>query len=244
MARRRFFTEAISGDRATLHGPAAEHLRKVLRVERGQRFELSDGRRAWLAEVADFGKGVVHFALLEELPVEELPVDLHLFAALIKFDHWEWMLEKATELGVSRVVPVVTARCEHGLERAAGKRRTRWERILIESAQQCRRTRLMELAEVMPLRKALAEPAVWRFRLEEAEAQPLLRSMPAQPCREDRIAILVGPEGGWTEAERMEANEHGWQPVSLGPLILRAETASIAAAAVASAAWMSGTAED
>ena len=238
MARRRFYVEVVTGGSAEITGPAAQHLRKVLRVEPGQRYEITDGRQAYLAEVTGFRKGSVSLDVLEELPAELLPVELELRAALVKFDHFEWMIEKATELGVVRIVPVIAVRSEHGLEKAALKRSERWRRIAVEAAQQCRRTTVPEIAGVARHRDAIREEATYRFVLEESEAPPFLDRLPAGRRRSDRVALLVGPEGGWTDEEREAAQAAGWQPVSLGPLILRAETAAIAGLSVVNAAWL------
>jgi 16S rRNA (uracil1498-N3)-methyltransferase len=161
-----------------------------------------------------------------------------LLAALIKFDHFEWTIEKATELGVERIVPVIAARSEHGLDRAAGKRLPRWRKIALEASQQSRRAFLPEIADPVPMRRAIAEPAGHRYLLDEAPGHPLAAELPDSRTAEDRVALLVGPEGGWTEEERGACREAGWKPVSLGPFILRAETAAAAALAVVTAAWL------
>ena len=139
MSRRRFFVDEPRNGRARISGDRALHLTRVLRVEPGQRFELSDNHQLYLAEVELARKHEVVFHILEPLPFPEPSVRLHLLAALTKFDHFEWMLEKATELGVETVAPVNTERSEKGLERAAVKRAERWNRILLEASQQSRR---------------------------------------------------------------------------------------------------------
>jgi len=210
----------------------------VLRVEKGHRYEISDNRQLYLAEVEVARKEHVVFQVLEKLPPRPLPVRLHLLAALIKFDHFEWMLEKATELGVERVTPVVATRSEHGLDKAAFKRAERWRKILKESAQQCRRSHLPELA---PLAQWKQVPALDGPRLlleEEPGAPPLLKALPAERRAEDIVQLLVGPEGGWTDDERTALRAAGWQPVSLGPAVLRAETAAVAGLAIIGAAWL------
>src|SRR4030081_600594 len=113
--RRRFFVEEIRNGHAEIGGEDARHLTRVLRVEAGQRYELSDNREVYLAEVEHARKEQVVFRALEKVAAEAAVVRLHLYPALIKFDHFEWMLEKATELGVEIVTPVLAARSEHGL---------------------------------------------------------------------------------------------------------------------------------
>lgn len=234
MARRLFYAQEWKAGRAYLRGETAEHVRRVLRAERGQVYELSDGERVWLGRIEAFGRETVEFALLEELARARVAAPVHLMVALFKFDHFEWMIEKTTELGVERITPVATLRAEKGLEAAAGKRQARWERIAREAGQQSRRVRPPEIGSVISLREALAMNGEARLFLEEASgALPLLRAVNGH---ESCVAVLCGPEGGWDDREREAAREAGWRSVSLGPMILRAETAAVAALAVLLAA--------
>lgn len=242
MARRLFYLDQVRGDTASIHGETAKHMRKVLRVEPGMHVDLSDRTTMWTGEVTGFGKDQVDFRLLETLHPPAPPVVTHLLAAIIKFDHFEWILEKATELGVAAITPVIALRTDHGLDRAAEKRRQRWLRILDESGQQCRRLAPPRLNEPVPLEKAVALDASIRLWLEEESgAPPLLRALPAERRHDQSVALLVGPEGGWDPRERDAARAAAWTPVSLGPQILRAETAAISALAVVNAAWLTGS---
>src|SRR5580698_308139 len=139
MARRRFFVDAVKSGRAQITGPDAHHLARVLRVEPGQQFEISDNQSVYLAEVESARKDLVSFAVREKLEATDPIVCTIVLASLIRFERFEWMLEKATELGVSVVVPVQAERSERGLERAAGKRMSRWNRIAREASEQSRR---------------------------------------------------------------------------------------------------------
>jgi 16S rRNA (uracil1498-N3)-methyltransferase len=235
LARRRFFVDQISDGAAELRGEEARHLTRVLRVEPGQRFEISDNRHAYLAEILEAHGDRVHFRVLEAIASPPAPVLVTLCAALIKFDRFEWTVEKATELGVHRILPVETARSEKGLFEASVKRRDRWIRIARESSQQSRRVTVPEILPAVRFERCLAESAAHRYFLEEAEAPPLLREIPAE--RGESVALLIGPEGGWTDAERAAAIAAPWQPVSLGPLVLRAETAAAVAVALVLNAW-------
>jgi 16S rRNA (uracil1498-N3)-methyltransferase len=236
MARRRFFVDAIQGGAAELRGDDARHLTRVLRVEPGQRYEISDSQAAWLAEVSEARGDRVIFRVIEPVASREPPVRITLAAALIKFDRFEWMIEKATELGVERIVPFRAVRSEKGLLEASARRAPRWSRIARESSQQARRLRAPEILPE-PFEAALAESADYRYFLEESDAPPLLRLLPAGRVPRARAALLLGPEGGWTEDERRKAHDAGWQPASLGPQILRAETAAMAAVAILMNAW-------
>lgn len=244
MARRRFFVDAVRNGQAELEGEAAEHLRRVLRAERGQLFELSDNESVYLAEIEAFGRRRVVFRVLESLDAAEPPVRLTLLAALIKFDRFEWILEKATELGVETIIPVQAQRSEKGLERGAQKRFERWQRIVLEGSQQSRRARVPALSGPRSFESALETSGAYRYVLEEKPGgAPLLVVVPEKSKRRpsDTVCLLVGPEGGWTDMERAKASECGWLPVSLGPQILRTETAAIAALAVLVSAWCART---
>jgi 16S rRNA (uracil1498-N3)-methyltransferase len=238
LARRRFFVDAVRGGAAELRGDEARHLTRVLRVEPGQIFELSDNQRAYLAEVSQARGEHVTFRILEPIDTPAPPVSITLCAGLIKFDRFEWMVEKATELGVARILPVETARSEKGLMEASHKRRERWLRIALEAGQQSRRVTLPEILPSLRFAQALGTGADLRYILEEASAPPLLQAVPERRSGGDRVALLVGPEGGWTDDERREAAAAHWQAVSLGPTVLRAETASTAGLAVLMSAWL------
>jgi 16S rRNA (uracil1498-N3)-methyltransferase len=237
MSRRRFFVQAVRGGAAELRGEEARHLTRVLRVEIGQQYEISDQQSAYLAEIAEARGDRVLFRVLEPIASAELPVQITLLAGLIKFDRFEWMIEKTTELGVARILPVETARSEKGLMEASRKRAERWLRIARESSQQSRRLRAPEIRPAARFAASLREPADYRYRLEETGAPALFRRLRVERTEPAAVALLVGPEGGWTTEEREQAAAAGWEPASLGPQILRAETAATAAIAIVMNAW-------
>ncbi len=206
---------------------------RVLRVEPGQRFEIAADGAVYLAEIAEARGDRVIFQVKEPLDSPPPPVRLTLCAALIKFDRFEWIVEKATELGVERILPVEAARSEKGLFEASRKRTERWQRIARESSQQSRRARLPEILRAVRFEASLATESDLRIFLEEEVAPPLLR---VAPGRVGSAALLLGPEGGWTDHERQMAAAAGWTAASLGPQVLRAETAAIAALAIVMAA--------
>lgn len=213
-------------------GETAHHLGRVLRAEPGQLYELSDGNRVWLARIAEVQGDRVEFSLIEELSSREPSLPTVLLLSVVKFDAFEFALEKATELGVSAIVPLVAARSEKSLLAAAPKRAERWKKILREASQQSRRVRIPELA---PLSKPEAAFSSHSDRLkillsERPEARPLRGILEGQNVRAG-VVLAIGPEGGWTEAEVQRAQTHGFREASLGRLILRTETAVIAALA-------------
>jgi len=237
MARRRFFVDEVRAGRARIAGDDAHHLTRVLRVERGQKFEISDNRNVYLAEVDTARKDLVDFAILERLELAGPPVDVTLFASLIRFERFELLIEKATELGVKTIVPVQAERSEKGLDGAAVKRLPRWKRVAREASEQSRRAQLPEIEPPMPLHDAVRNGNRFRYALEEGDAAPILKVLPGIRRAGDTVALLVGPEGGWTAGERELFTGSDWQPVSLGPSILKTETAALAALAVLMAAW-------
>jgi 16S rRNA (uracil1498-N3)-methyltransferase len=243
MARRRFFVDALRNGLAELHGEDARHLTRVLRVEPGQQYEISDNHAAYLAEIAEARGERVVFRIIEPLPAPHPQAPITLLASIVKFDRFEWIVEKSTELGVERIVPVAATRTEKGLFDASGKRTERWLRIARESSQQSRRVRMPAILPAVRFDRAIAETAEYRCLLDEGfpdvtQAPPLLATLPTERTAADRIAVLLGPEGGWTDAERQLAVASGWRAASLGPNILRTETAAVAAIAILANAWM------
>jgi 16S rRNA (uracil1498-N3)-methyltransferase len=146
--------------------------------------------------------------------------------AVFKFDRMEWAIEKCTELGVARVIPVIAQRTESHLAMAAAKRAERWRRIARESSEQSRRAGAPEICDPMKLKELLGVSAALRIVL--SESQPGLALKDALIPAED-VILALGPEGGWTDAESKLFQDRGWTPASLGQTVLRAETAAIAA---------------
>jgi 16S rRNA (uracil1498-N3)-methyltransferase len=221
-----------------MRGEDAHHLARVLRAQPGQVYEISDGQGAYLAEITEARPALVSFRVLEPVDSKTPSVRVTLCAALIKFDRFEWLVEKATELGVARIVPVETTRSEKGLFEAARKRMERWIRVARESSQQSRRLAVPEIAAPVRFETSLATAAGLRFFLEEGTAPPLWQLLPQERIPGAEAAFLLGPEGGWTDAERERAASAGWLAASLSPQVLRAETAAIAALAILVNAWM------
>lgn len=227
--RRRFFADAVEGAapaRACVRGANAEHLTRVLRAQPGQHYELAHQGRVYLGEIEHASRDEVRFAIVATLPEAAPRPRLELAAALFKFDRFEWMLEKATELGVAALHPLITRRTDPRLAAAATRRAARWQTILFEAAQQSRRADWPALHPCQPLVAWLAAPpAGERCLLSELPGTPAFRA------RTEALVLLTGPEGGWTPEEIEAASAAGFAPVSLGPLVLRCETAILAALA-------------
>src|SRR5258706_11417351 len=206
-----------------MEGEAAHHLGRVLRAQTGQLYELSDGEQVWLGRIESVGRDRLQFALVEELPAVHPGVDLTLLLAVVKFDAFEWAIEKATELGVSTIVPLAAERSEKALLAASTKRAERWNKILVEASQQSRRVRLPILQAVAQPARAFSgypDAAAKIMLSERAGALPLNQILPAGSRRTQAI-LAIGPEGGWTEAEFSAAQAGGFCEASLGKLILR-----------------------
>ena len=231
--RRRFFVQQFTENTAVVEGETAYHLGRVLRAQQGQLYELSDGQRVRLGRIEKVARDRVEFALLEEIPAHQPAIDVTLFLSIVKFDAFEWAIEKATELGVSTIVPLAAARSEKALLASAGKRAERWKRILAEASQQSHRVRVPVLRELEQPAQAFRSHATAPSKVmlsEQPDALPLRQILQAEPSRKQAV-LAIGPEGGWTETEFAAAHASGFREASLGKLILRTETAVAAALA-------------
>jgi 16S rRNA (uracil1498-N3)-methyltransferase len=235
MTRRRWIADKISGGRAALIGEQAEHLARVLRARIGQEFDIVAEGRVRRGRVISVTPEKVEFELGEDLPAAVLP-NITLLLAIFKFDRMEWAIEKVTELGVARIIPLIAKRTDLHLASAAVKRVERWRRIAREAAQQSRRVAPPEIAAPVRLEEALSVNAERRIVLSEAEEQVALKQ--AVAGWKGTLVLAIGPEGGWTSEEERAFHEHGWIAASLGPTILRAETAAVVALGVALAEIM------
>jgi 16S rRNA (uracil1498-N3)-methyltransferase len=223
--RRRFFVEKFNGDRALMEGEAAHHVGRVLRAQPGQVYELSDGSCVRLGRVENVTRDEVGFALLEEIPSHQPALRTTLLLAVVRFDAFEWALEKATELGVGAIVPIAAARSEKGLIAGSAKRAERWQKILAGASEQSRRVRVPGLSEVTRTAAAFhATNAELKILLSERDRAHNLREILAGP-RVTQVSLAIGPEGGWTGEEFTEAAATGFREASMGKLILRTETA-------------------
>jgi len=240
MTRRRWIADKFTDSNASLTGDQALHLARVLRAQPGQIFDVVANGFLRRATVINVTEREVTFELGEELEADAaLPV--HLLLAIIKFDHYEWGLEKLTELGAARITPVIARRTEKHLASAAEKRVERWRRIALEAAKQSRRSDLPRVDDPLPLKQAMAQvSAPVKLLLAETEqenslARELGSDEEVKKLGDAAIALAIGPEGGWAADEMKLFSESGWRHVTLGPRILRAETAAIAALSVCGA---------
>jgi len=248
MTRRRWIADEVTGDAAALVGEHAAHLARVLRAEVGQEFDIATGAEVRLGTIISISDDRVEFALGLAREVKAAP-SITLALAIFKFDRMEWAIEKCTEIGVARIIPIIARRSDAHLATAAVKRHERWERIVRQAAEQSRRSAPPEIAVPIKLEE-LADDGVPpagspRIVLAESLANPIAGPL-AESGEGTRlgdilrlsssaggVALAVGPEGGWADEELAWFRETGWAAASLGSTILRAETAAIIATALA-----------
>jgi 16S rRNA (uracil1498-N3)-methyltransferase len=231
MTRRRWIADEFSDNQAALTGEHAGHLIRVLRARIGQEFDIAAGptiRRGRITHISDTR---VDFELGDEIPAATT-TNLTLLLSIFKFDRMEWAIEKCTELGISRIVPVIARRTDAHLASAASKRVERWRKIVLQAAEQSRRASPPEIADPVKLKGAANHAASLRLLLAESENQTFLRDVLGANADASGIVLAVGPEGGWADDELHLFQQNGWISATLGMAILRAETAAIAATAI------------
>jgi len=197
----------------------------------GQEFDITTGNGVRRGRITSIAQDRVEFELGDEIPAPvagQVTVALSIF----KFDRMEWAIEKCTELGAKRIVPVIARRTEAHLAAAAAKRVERWRRIALQAAEQSRRVSPPQISEPLKLKEAVAISGSLRIVLSEVETQAMLKDILRTHTNYGDVVIALGPEGGWTDEELKLFQEAGWISASLGNSILRAETAAIASLAV------------
>lgn len=241
MSLRRFYAEPEAFRRApgevTLSEEESRHLRDVLRLRAGDEAHVFDGEgREFACVVADEGRrgGVSRLEVrgAAEPQNPESPLELTLALSMLKGENFDFVLKKATELGVSRVAPVVTMRVvlQPRDERDAVRRARRWHRLALEAAKQCGRARVPAIevpANFAALVRGTRPADALRVLFAEQGGTPLDSLPAAADARPSAVVALVGPEGGWADEEVELARAHGWAVVTLGGRTLRAETAAI-----------------
>lgn len=237
MIPRLYCPQPIKGPNHALAPEAAHHALRVLRLRAGDEVVLFDGTGGeWPGQLAGEGRGLqVELGKWRALE-REASLVLTLAQALPGGDKMDWVVQKAVELGVTCIQPLEAAR---SVVRLAGpraeKRHAHWQQVAISACEQCGRNRLPQIAPLLSLTDYLARPAA------PGEARLLLvpggGTRPGSLARPGQATLLIGPEGGWTEAEQQAALAAGFQPLTLGPRVLRTETAGLAALAAALALW-------
>ena len=213
----------VEGDRIRVTDEEHHHL-QVSRTVENAAVEVFDGRGGvWAAQVVSFNKRETVLRVVEFRRVEKRGPELLLGLSLIKSSAFELALEKVVEVGVASIIPVIANRSNA----APPRRSDRWQRVVVEAAKQSKRYHLPSVESVMRFDDVLSIPAVTKIVFAERDGGPLKSALAGAPA-----LFLVGPEGGWTDAEMDAARHRGFHPVSLGDGILRAETAAITGAAL------------
>jgi len=234
---RRLFLKGLLEDVVTIMGDDAQHLMYAMRAKPGDEVILVDDTGAvGRMELTGFTADSVTMRLVERLEADtEPPIDLVLAQCLPKGDKLELVIQKAVELGAVAVQPLASRNCvvRYDAKKAAAKQK-RWQKIAEEAAKQCGRTRVPEVLPVQPLADWLKEPkeGALLFCYENEEQLPIKAALRALSEDVHRITVLIGPEGGFSLPEAAAITEAGGQSVTLGPRILRAETAAIAAMSI------------
>jgi 16S rRNA (uracil1498-N3)-methyltransferase len=227
--------EAVEASRVRFDADEAHHLRRVLRLRPGTVVEATDGTgRLYRVRLAALeGADAWGTIVARADPATESPCAITLAQALLKGDRMSWLVQKATELGVARIVPMETERVVARPTAGAAGRHLRWERIAREAVKQCGRATVPTVdrprAYADVVRQAAAHDAAWIFWEGGGQTLPIAAAATGSPAR---LLLLVGPEGGFTAEETAEAQGVGARVVSLGPRILRAESAGLAAVAL------------
>ncbi|MCQ4253199.1 16S rRNA (uracil(1498)-N(3))-methyltransferase [Stutzerimonas stutzeri] len=231
----RFFIDApLSLGRHSLPEASAHYISRVLRLSPGSAVQLFDGSGAeFRGELAEVGKKTVTVELQECLAgMLESPLRIHLGQGLSRGERMDWAIQKATELGVAQITPIVSERCEVRLnDERVDKRLAHWRQIAISACEQCGRSVLPLIHAPVSLRDWLTLEADLKLVLHPV-AEPLVSHAKPQT-----LAFLIGPEGGLNESEVAQAADQGFQPARLGPRVLRTETAPVVALSVAQQLW-------
>lgn len=229
-------SDAIVLPTVRITGPLLHHLRESLRLQPGEILSVTDDRgNRYRTEIAEVTGHELVGRILESTPAPaKAAPSIVLAQALIKGEKMDWVIQKATELGVERIAPV---QATHSVVRPRADRiehqRARWQRIALEAAQQSERWSVPIIDEPVTIAELLtrSKSATSKMVLAERSADTSLTTVPL-PGPDDEVWLLIGPEGGWDDTELEQVLRHGYTAVTLGPRILRAETAAIASISV------------
>ena len=244
MTRRRFYAppEAFAPDvkSATLSTEETRHLRDVLRLKHGDEVYVFDGAgREFRGEVRSISRDSTDIDVIAEVThtCPESPLDLALAVTLLKGEKFDLVVQKATELGVTSLVPIITSRADVKIKSDDDSERkvSRWQRIALEATKQCGRALLMKIEAPISFAQLINQPAKAgedRFMFAEREGVSFETALQALTNRPDKVTALIGSEGGFSDEEIAQARHSDWKIVTLGGRIMRAETAAIAIAAL------------
>jgi 16S rRNA (uracil1498-N3)-methyltransferase len=240
MTQRRFYAtrDAFASDAksVTLSTDETKHLRNVLRLTVGEEVQVFDGEgHEYRSEIAAISRDRADLRIIQEVApsVAESPLDLTMAVALLKGEKFDLVVQKLTELGVNRIIPVSTSRGDMRIRNddEANRKLIRWQRIVIEATKQCGRARLLKIERPIGFDQFIAS-ANGEMRVMFAETGGESFSASCERSNHGSVLALVGPEGGWTQDEINQTRDAGWRIITLGGRVMRAETAAIACAAL------------
>jgi len=241
MTRRRFYAppDAFEATSATLGTDETQHLRNVLRLKTGDEVYVFDGAgHEFRGEIESIKREQTNLHIAEEVvpSARESPLSLTMAVALLKGEKFDLVIQKLTELGASRVIPIITARAEVRIrnEHEAGRKVTRWRRIVMEATKQCGRARLMTVENphtFEQLTRLARSHGELRIMFAERDGVSFSQALD-QAEKPIQVTALIGAEGGWNDDEHDRARDEDWQIITMGGRIMRAETAAITCAAL------------
>jgi 16S rRNA (uracil1498-N3)-methyltransferase len=222
---RRFYSTNFTSDKITLNVDETRHLRDVLRLKIGEKIQVFDGKgKELLCEIESIEKKQTILQIIEEVLPKSPESDLNLClgVAILKGEKFDLIVQKAVELGVEKIVPILTKRCD-----AKSVRLDRLERIILEATKQCGRAKLLQIAETQEFSKFIETSEGTKLLFSERFGESFSTIKPSK-----KIVALIGSEGGWEDSEIESAKQKGFQIITLGGRILRAETAVISIASL------------
>ena len=244
MTRRRFYAppEAFAPDRTfvTLSAEETRHLRDVLRLTMGDEVYVFDGEgREFRCEISEVARDSAQLNVIEEADAArpESPLKLTLAVALLKGERFDLVVQKATELGITSMIPIITSRADVKIKSddEAGRKIARWRRIVLEATKQCGRAHLMKIEAPINFANLICDRAdtdELRLMFAERAGDLFENALEAPAARQKNVLALIGPEGGFSDDEIDQAREAGWMIITLGGRVMRAETAAIVVAAL------------
>ena len=218
----------FDGKKAVIRGDDCHHLVDVRRVKAGDilRVRLDSGK-GYTARITAAGRGEIILEILEEIAVGDEPVRITLYMALLKGDNFEFVLQKAVEIGVNRIVPVISSRTVPDISGKYQRKHDRWNRIISGAAKQCMRSGIPSIDNPLPFNDTVKGDGSPMKLVAHPGAATELRDYLSSSVKPDAVSLLIGPEGGFSESEIAYAYGNGWVPVNFGTTHLRAETAAV-----------------
>ena len=220
--------EDLNGDRAVIRGDDCHHLVNVRRVKTGDllRLRSADGK-GYTARISGIGAAEISLTLLAETVTNEEPVNISLYMALIKGGNFEFVLQKAVEIGVNRIIPVITSRTVPDPSKKIDDKLERWRKIISSAAKQCFRTNIPGIEYPLSFSETIKKDDSVIKLIAHPGSVTELRDFLSSSGKPGSVSLLVGPEGGFSDSEIISASGEGWIPVNFGATHLRAETAAV-----------------